>query len=106
MQFMVNPGVQMLHHWWNGWYNRRKIRIACVPMSIPSHTTIPNSTIANCGSNTFKSSPVYYVSSLMTGSKDTLGVITSIAVKLHPIPAHVMAAICSFDTPYRMLQMQ
>ena len=28
----------------------------------------------------------------------TLGVITSITVKLHPIPQHIIAAVCVFDT--------
>jgi len=58
---------------------------------------LPDGTIANCGTHALKSSAGYDLTSLMCGSEGTLGVITSISVKLHPIPEHIFSAVCVFD---------
>lgn len=62
---------------------------------------LPDGTIATCGTNALKSSAGYDITSLMTGSEGTLGIITRITVKLHPIPEYVMAAVCTFDTVHQ-----
>ena len=37
----------------------------------------------------------------MCGSEGTLGIITKVTLKLHPIPSFVSAAVCSFETLHK-----
>ena len=54
--------------------------------------------IKNTGTRAPKNSAGYDLTSLMIGSEGTLGIISSVTVKLHPIPSEVMAATVVFDT--------
>ena len=53
--------------------------------------------VVQLGCKALKSSAGYNLPGLLLGSEGTLGVLTDITVKLHPIPAHVVAASCSFE---------
>ncbi|MGX4641474.1 FAD-binding oxidoreductase [Massilia sp. SYSU DXS3249] len=54
--------------------------------------------LVKIGSRARKSSAGYDLVHLLTGSEGTLGVITEITLRLHPLPAEVAAASCAFPT--------
>lgn len=54
--------------------------------------------LVRIGTRARKSSAGYDLVHLLTGSEGTLGVITEITLRLHPLPAEVAAASCAFPT--------
>ncbi|KAL7574160.1 hypothetical protein ACA910_014839 [Epithemia clementina (nom. ined.)] len=60
--------------------------------------TTPEAPIVQTGTKALKNSAGYDLTSLLCGSEGTLGIITQLFVKLHPVPAHLVAVSCAFPT--------
>lgn len=58
---------------------------------------LPNGTVLRRHSQVCSDNTGYDLAALFVGSEGTLGVITGVDLRLHPVPAHRVTALCGFD---------
>lgn len=59
---------------------------------------MPNGEVVRTARRARKSSAGYDLTRLLVGSEGTLGIITELTLRLHPIPESIAAAVCGFET--------
>jgi glycolate oxidase FAD binding subunit len=68
------------------------------------HVVLSDGTIAKAGGKVIKNVAGYDLSKLFAGSFGTLGLITSVAVRLHPLPDRTATVVLEHHNPDHLLQ--
>ncbi len=75
------------------------VRYGAMPDNVVSlQAVMANGDLIHTGQRARKSSAGYDLTRLLIGSEGTLGLITELTLRLHPIPDHISAAVVSFPS--------
>ena len=101
LTFFINPGAGRSHRRhgvdprvWHHGCALRTMRENVLGLTV----VLVDGSVVRTGTRARKSSAGYDLTRLFVGAEGTLGVVTEVTLRLHPLPEAVSAAVCGFET--------